>query len=188
MIRTFIAAKVASTRALCELCDCLQELDKRLHPVSPNDLHVTLKFLGETSESQVEPIGAVMRRVVESRPAIQVSLSGLRAFPHAGRPSVVWVGLEPGEPLRQIAAELDHELSSLGFEPEHRPFTAHLTLLRVKTRPPEALLAMLAEESQTDFGLVEFSRVQLFQSDLTRSGSRYTQLATAVLGEMGSKS
>ena len=181
MPRTFIAVDIQPTRALLDLIGQLQQLGNRFRTVAVDQLHVTLKFLGETSDSQIAPIEAIVKRIVESRLAFHATLSGLGAFPYARRPAVVWVGLDPAEPLRQIAAELDRELSGLGFQPEERPLSPHLTLLRVKVRPPESLLSLLAEESHTDFGAVEISRVNFYQSELSRTGSRYTRLATAVM-------
>lgn len=181
MLRTFIAADIEPTRALFGLIDRLRELGDRFRPVAPDQLHVTLKFLGDTLETQIKPVEAIVKRIVESRPMFHLTLSGLGAFPSARRPAVVWVGLDPAEPLRQMAGDLDRELSNLGFPPEGRPFTPHLTLLRIKTRPPEALFSLLDEESQTEFGLAEISRVHVFQSELTRAGSKYTKLATAVM-------
>jgi 2'-5' RNA ligase len=181
MLRTFIAANILRTRELASLLDRLQGLGDQFRPVAADHFHVTLKFLGDTAESQIDPISTVMKRVVESRPAFHLTLSGLGAFPNARRPSVVWIGFEPAEPLCQIAGDLEQGLSDLGVQPEDRPFTPHLTLLRIKTRPPEALFRLLAEESETEFGLVKISRVHLFQSELTRAGAKYTQLATAVM-------
>jgi 2'-5' RNA ligase len=183
VLRTFIAADVASTPALLRLLDRLQELGDRFRPVKPDDLHVTLKFLGDTSESDIGVVGAVVKRVIESRAAFHVRLAGVGTFPNAHRPAVVWVGLDPAESLRQIAGVLDNDLSGLGFPSEQRLFIPHLTLLRVKMHPPEALYSLLAEESQSDFGMVEISRVHLYRSELTRSGPRYTQLETAVLSK-----
>lgn len=182
MIRTFIAADVTTTPALRRLHDRLQQLGDRFRPLSLDNLHITLKFLGETTESQAVAAETLMKQVVESRPSFHVRLTGLGAFPNERRPAVVWVGLDQAAPLCQIAADLERELSELGFPPERRPFTPHLTLLRVKARPPEALFSLLAEESQSDFGTVEISKVHFFQSELTRSGSKYTELATATLG------
>lgn len=81
-----------------------------------------------------------------------------------------------------MATDLDRSLASLGFAPEGREFQPHLTLLRVKSRPPEALFSILAEEARTDFGVVEISHVELIESELTRRGSQYTTLARFALG------
>jgi 2'-5' RNA ligase len=178
MIRTFIATKIPPTPGLRSLHQALSELGERFEPQTLGKLHVTLKFLGDTSKSQVPEICSLVKAVVERHPAMHINLAGLGAFPHAQRPSVVWVGLDQAESLSRIAADLDRELIALGFVPEGRPFHPHLTLLRVKSRPPEALLALLSDEADTKFGAVAIETVELMQSEMTRSGSRYTTLAT----------
>jgi 2'-5' RNA ligase len=150
--------------------------------VSLENLHLTLKFLGETSTSQFSEICSIAQHLAENRPAMHVQLSGLGAFPHERRPSVVWVGFNQAEPLCQMASDLERDLVPLGFSPEGRDFQPHLTLLRVKSRPPEELLTLLAAEAQTDFGMVEIAHVELIESELTRNGSRYTTLARFALG------
>jgi RNA 2',3'-cyclic 3'-phosphodiesterase len=181
MLRTFFAVKIDPTPGLRRLHARLSALGDRFRPVALDNLHVTLKFLGDISESQVPEICSVSKRVVDGRAAIHVRLSGLGAFPGARRPSVVWVGLAGAETLHEIAADLDRALSPLGFVPEARSFQPHLTLLRVKSRPPEELFSLLAEESGADFGMVPIEAIEFLQSELTPRGSRYTKLATFAL-------
>jgi RNA 2',3'-cyclic 3'-phosphodiesterase len=180
-LRTFIAARIAHTPELRRVHSRLAELDDRLRPVSLDSLHLTLKFLGETLASQLSEIGSIVKHVAQGEPTIHVQLSGLGAFPHERRPSVVWAGFQRAEPLSQMAIDLDSRLASLGFSVEGREFQPHLTLLRIKSRPPEALFTLLAEEAETDFGIVEISHVELIESELTRSGARYTTLARFAL-------
>jgi 2'-5' RNA ligase len=186
-LRTFIAVRIAPTFELRQLHAKLAELGGRFRPVSLENLHLTLKFLGETEPSQISAISSIVRLVAREQPAtaqhsIHVHLVGLGAFPHERRPAIVWVGFQQAESLCQLATELDRGLAPLGFAPEGKQFQPHLTLLRVKSRPPEALFAILAEEAQTDFGMVEISHVELIESELTPRGSRYTTLAKFSLG------
>ncbi len=186
-MRTFIAVRIEPTFALRQLHAKLATLGDRFRPVSLENLHLTLKFLGETPASQLAEIGRVLSHVAQSQAVpephgIAVQLFGLGAFPHERRPSVVWVGFRQAEVLSQMAAELDRDLAPLGFAPEGRAFQPHLTLLRIKSRPHEALFSMLEEESQTDFGLVQIPHVELIESELTPRGSRYTTLARFAFG------
>jgi RNA 2',3'-cyclic 3'-phosphodiesterase len=149
--------------------------------VGLDSLHVTLKFLGGTLESQVPEICTVAKGVVNGLGATHVRLMGLGAFPNLRRPSVVWVGLDQAELLCKIAVDLDRALAPLGYAQESRAFQPHLTLLRIKTRPPEQLFSLLSDESQTAFGLVPINEVEYLQSELGPRGSRYTKLATFAL-------
>jgi 2'-5' RNA ligase len=177
-MRTFIAAPIEQTPALRRLHEGLTELGDRFRPVALGTLHVTLKFLGETAQTQLAEICTITKRIVEKQPRVFGKLTGLGAFPHARRPAVVWVGIEEAQPLCRIADDLDHELSKLGFAAEGKAFQPHVTLLRVKSRPPEALAMILAEEARTDFGACRIDKIELMQSEPSRSGSRYTTLAT----------
>jgi 2'-5' RNA ligase len=177
-MRTFIAAPIEQTPALRRLHKGLTELGDRFRPVALGTLHVTLKFLGETAQMQLAEICTITKRVVEKQPRLFGKLAGLGAFPNAGRPAVIWVGIEEAQPLCQIASVLDHELSKLGFAAEGKAFQPHVTLLRVKSRPPEVLATILAEEADTDFGSCRIDKIELMQSEPSRTGSRYTTLAT----------
>jgi 2'-5' RNA ligase len=177
-MRTFFAARVARTPVLRRLHAELSRLGERFQPVALGSLHLTLKFLGETREAQLADICSVAKRVTEQQPSVHGKLTGVGAFPHERRPAVIWVGMEEAQGLSKIAGELDRELSTLGFAPEGRAFQPHITLLRVKSRPPEALATLLAAAARTDFGACLIDKIELIQSEPTRTGSRYTTLAT----------
>ncbi len=178
MLRTFFAVHIDPTPPLRQLHARLSALGDRFRPVALDNLHVTLKFLGDTREAAVAEICAVARPLVEARRTTPVRLLGLGAFPNARRPSVVWVGLDGAAMLCEIADQLDRALAPLGYVPETRPFQPHLTLLRVKSRPPEELFTLLSEECGTDYGIVRVEAIDFLQSELTPRGSRYTKLAT----------
>ncbi|HLJ10826.1 MAG TPA: RNA 2',3'-cyclic phosphodiesterase [Planctomycetaceae bacterium] len=178
MLRTFVAVRIPPTPGLRRLHEKLSELGGKFRPAALGRLHVTLKFLGDTPQDKVSQIGATVKRLVECRPAAKVRLAGLGAFPNERRPSVVWVGLEDADVLIQIAADLERELAELGFDPEARAFRPHLTLLRLKARPPEALFALLSREAHADFGAITIDQVELLQSELARDGARHTPIAT----------
>jgi 2'-5' RNA ligase len=186
MLRTFIAVKIAQTVELRRLHERLSKLGNRFRPVVLDNLHVTLKFLGDTSPAQIPEICGVAKSILDGQRAMLVRLSGVGAFPNARRPSVVWVGIDQADALSRIAADLDRDLAPLGFAREERAFQPHLTLMRVKSRPPEDLFALLSEEAATDFGTVPIDEVEFLQSELTPSGSRYTRLATFTLVRRGS--
>jgi 2'-5' RNA ligase len=180
-MRTFIAARIAHTPALRRLHKGLSDLGDRFQPAALGTLHVTLKFLGETTQTQLSEICAITRPIVEKQPRVLAKITRLGAFPHERRPAVVWVGIDEAQPLCQIAGDLDRELSKLGFATEGRAFQPHVTLLRVKSRPPEALATLLVEEARTDFGTCRIDTIELMQSEPSRTGSRYTTLATFAL-------
>lgn len=99
--------------------------------VQPEQLHVTLRFLGEVSEGRAESVRRALS-VPWKTGAFSASLAGLGQFPFSGAPRVIWLGMEEGrEQMGALKHELDHRLVSVGFEAETRPFRAHLTVGRV---------------------------------------------------------
>lgn len=188
VLRTFIAVRIPATPGLRALHARLSQLGDRFRPVALDNLHVTLKFLGDTAEEKVPEIETRLKRVIEPQPAMQVRLSGVGAFPHERRPSVLWVGLAGAEALCRIAGELERELVGLGFAPEGRAFQPHLTLLRIKTRPPEELFTILRSEANAELGMAEIDHVEFIESELGPRGSRYTTLARIALNGFASPS
>ena len=146
-----------------------------------DNLHVTLKFLGNVDESRIHEIGAALRSAV-TVPAFEVGIRGLGAFPTATRARVLWAGAPGSAPFTRLAGEVDRALEALGFPPEGRPFTAHVTLGRVRApRSNDSLAAALESSATKDFGTIRVDRVSLMRSDLSPRGARYTELGTAPL-------
>lgn len=181
MIRAFIAARVAETPGLRALSARLTRLGGSFRPVPTSALHLTLKFLGDVSKSQAPEIAAIVRRVASQHAGGTWPLSGLGAFPHVDRPGVVWVGLPAATPLIALAAQLEQELEPLGFRREERAWRPHVTVLRVKSRPPAELRALLSELADADFGEARIDAIELFQSELVAAGAKHTSLARAPL-------
>ncbi len=105
----------------------------------------------------------------------------LGAFPRAERPSVVWAGFESADSLVRLAEQLESRLRPLGFTADRRAFHPHVTLARIKMRPPEDFFAMLKEHPATDFGTATIDAAELLQSELGPEGPKYTTLARVTL-------
>lgn len=182
-IRAFIAVNlpIPIVERVVELQTQLKgrarEAGLRVGWVGAAQLHVTLKFLGEIIEESRWAIRDRLSERLAGRPAFDVAVRGLGAFPDRSHPRVIWVGLAEAEPLVQLAADVDAWLGELGFAAEARPFHPHLTLGRVKAGAAD-ILAGLEEKS---FGLGEVSEVTLYQSVLRREGAEYTPLAQVAL-------
>ncbi len=149
--------------------------------VSPDNLHVTLKFLGNTPAESRDTIQNQIAESVIGQSPFVLRVAGLGAFPHIDQPSVVWAGLCDVEPLVSLAQRLEAALESLGFARESRPFHPHLTLARVKGRPPCELFELLRQHANTNFGSVEIQAVEFIRSDRERDGARYSTLLSCEL-------
>ena len=177
-MRLFIAVDVEDPVILSRLesvRDAVMARGGRFKPVEAQNMHFTLRFLGEVDERLVDEIYEAMRKVRFN--AFKARLKGLGAFPSLSRPRVIWVGVEEGyEELRDIRIQLDSGLRRMGFKPEKEEFVPHVTLLRVKSRIPPGTARILAEYSDYDFGVMEVRSIRLKQSILTPRGPIYRTL------------
>lgn len=155
--------------------------------VSPENLHVTLKFLGHVDEARLEPMRGALGGAAAAGPPFDLAITGLGAFPTAARPRVLWAGVGRGaEALAALAAAVERALAALGVPPEDRPFSAHVTLGRVREpRRDPALAAALAAGAARDFGTLRVAHVSLMRSDLSPGGRRYTEVQGWTLGDPG---
>jgi RNA 2',3'-cyclic 3'-phosphodiesterase len=155
-----------------------QRVDARWVP--PENLHITLWFLGEVDESRVEStMDALTRRFDEA--AFDVEIAGLGAFPPSGPPRVLWLGVTSGaNPLARVHAELARRLEPIGYEPERRAYSAHLTIARVKnvSRGVSAreIRSLLEAHHPADAGRCRIEGVTVFRSRVSSKGATYEAL------------
>ncbi len=156
--------------------------------VKPENIHLTLKFLGETDSKLLARIGPALQSVGRELPSFSLVLTGLGTF--GGRvPRVIWVGVAEGqERLTALADRVDAALGRVGIPRERRPFSAHATLGRVRSpRNAQALLDAVAVGRDEAFGGVGVEDFVLMQSQLSPHGSTYTVLDRYPLGGSASR-
>lgn len=124
----------------------LRARDLPVRWVPADDLHLTVKFLGDVDAETAELIPVALETAVAGLKPFVLPLAGFGAFPALGRPNTLWVGCEPVPPLELLYHGVERELGALGFAPEGRPFRPHLTLGRVKRHADRRAFAELAEE------------------------------------------
>ncbi|MEX0727012.1 MAG: RNA 2',3'-cyclic phosphodiesterase [Planctomycetaceae bacterium] len=181
LIRTFIGVAAPASPALSEVLRELKAMGSAIKPADEAKLHVTLKFLGDTPEDQIESIGNAIADVASTFAPHRVDLRGLGVFPHAQRPAVIWIGMQRAETLVAMAAGFELAMCDFGFEPEERTFSPHLTLARVKAKPPRSLLDLLDANRETSFGEFAVDGICLYASELTPHGPEYTVLRSCPL-------
>ena len=147
--------------------------------VPPDNIHLTLVFLGEVAEERVGVIASAIARVAARTGRIPTALGGLGAFPSARRARVLWAGLrdDTGE-LGRLAEDTADALEPLGFTPESRPWTAHLTLARFRT-PEDARHLTGAAVEPVAFTV---DAITLYRSRLARPAPRYEPVAQVAFG------
>jgi 2'-5' RNA ligase len=171
----------------------LRALPPNARWVSPESLHITLKFIGEQPESKMSAIEAALAKI--SAPSMRISFRGCGFFPNAKSSRVFWIGVEAGAQLPQLAKQVEEGLVPLGIEKEKRGFSAHLTLARAAggsgapgrqkgDSPNQSFAAVqrrLSEMPPPEFGTMTAREFFLYQSHLSSQGSRYTKMARFAL-------
>jgi RNA 2',3'-cyclic 3'-phosphodiesterase len=188
MIRCFIALNISQTsrNAIGRLIDDLRTLESgdRFRWVDPNKIHITLKFLGDIREDQVNIIADALDRVSLPK-SFPLYFQGVGGFPDPKRARVLWVGVheETGRVLSQLHTSVERTMIALGFEGDKKRFSPHLTIARIK-RPLDGERMRILIKCHDSFKVEEIiSEVVFVRSQLTPSGSIYTPLLTVPLIE-----
>jgi 2'-5' RNA ligase len=186
-LRTFVAIEVPEdisssiTHAIAPLRSLLADSVKW---VKPDNIHITLKFLGDTPKERIVEIESALARATGGIGPMNVTVKGLGAFPDQRKPNVLWVGLECPPVITELKEHMEIELSRLGFEFDNKPFSPHLTVGRVRrgARVPRRRLAAGMELLKgITFGTMEIREMALMKSDLRAGGPVYTKLFSAAL-------
>jgi len=186
-LRCFIAIEipVEIKEAISEAISPLKKLGQdSIRWVKTENMHLTLKFLGNTPEDRIRSIEAALSRATEVINPIKGEIKGAGAFPNLRRPSVFWVGLEYPPALMELKKRIESELVALGFEPDDRPFSPHLTVGRVKRGarlPKRRICATIEGLEAKSFGTLAIKNVALMKSDLRPGGPVYTRIFSAGL-------
>lgn len=176
-IRTFIAIDFPQ-EIKKELAVLIQEFQKtgvKATWSKVENLHLTLKFLGETPLDQLEKVKEALNSVAGRLQPFQASLRGMGGFPNNRRPRVVWVGVAAGEKeMVALAGQVEAALEPLGYEKEEREFTPHLTLGRIKfPKANRALEEKFSEGEERSFGEWQVEEIELVKSTLHPAGPIY---------------
>ncbi len=154
--------------------------------VRPENIHTTLRFLGDTDESLIPKLTALIDRVATSHSPVQLELARLGAFPNLKRPRVFWAGVRgPVDDLAGIARQLELGVRKLRYEPEKKKFRAHLTLGRVRDHRQLGDICNRCEEYEVEPRPLLLDRIVLFKSTLTPDGPIYERLYQAPLSDVG---
>ena len=186
-IRSFIAIELSEVirTQLKGLQDNLKTCRFKVRWVRPENIHLTLKFLGNIDETDIEKVRGTLTSRVDRFTPLSLSVKGVGVFPGIRRPRIIWSGM--GGQLSALAAlqkALAEDLAAIGFQQEKRAFKAHLTLGRVKGAI-DALKLRDAIQAFDDFESEIFTadKIFLFKSDLKPGGPIYSKLNAFVMNE-----
>lgn len=185
-MRLFVAIDIDS-RMRSEIAAVQQRLKQDLNLsgrqvkwVDPEQIHLTLKFMGQVDDREITRVCDTVTRTTAAFEPFEFQVRGLGVF---GRPArVVWAGIASCPPLLQLQSQLDRQLTELGGPVENRPFTGHLTVCRVKNAAAgHALAAAVSAYADEFFGTIAVDEVVLYQSHLDSSGPQYAAVTRASL-------
>ncbi len=186
-LRLFIAIPLSREveQALGRIIGDLSSTPAKVKWVEPHNIHMTIRFLGDTGESLIPALKQLINEAAAHATPCHVKLSRLGAFPNLTRPRVIWAGFDessPLTPLQSIAEKIELGVRQLGFEPESKSFKPHLTLARVKF--PDGLQRLCEMVRTYPFAPIDVSldRLVLFKSTLTPRGPVYEKLHESVFG------
>jgi 2'-5' RNA ligase len=181
-IRSFIAVPLDPeiTRAAVRLIERLREPGDGIKWVPTDNLHLTLKFLGDVHNTEVPQVCEVIREVCRDYQPFELKFRGAGGLPSTERARVLCAGVEdPSGSLTKIVMGLEGKLADLGFKPEARDYRPHLTLGRSKgRRANDDVIHRLEQEEQTEMGTMWVAEVQLVASFLDKHGPTYQVMDT----------
>jgi 2'-5' RNA ligase len=180
--RTFISVNIENRETLENLVTtqkALNATEADIKPVEPENIHITLKFLGEIPETQVQRVKEKISEISFTPIKLEIEETGV--FPNLRRPRVIWAGVRGEiEQLGQVFIELEGKLESIGFKKERRRFQPHITIGRVRSgRNREKLVHELLQLQNKKYGEITVNHISFMKSELTRQGPIYTQIATS---------
>ena len=189
-IRAFIAIELPAelqNRIGQAISNLQQHAGHAVRWVSTQNIHLTIKFLGNVSPSNLDALTTVLSSESVRHKGFEIRVGGLGAFPNKLRPRVVWVGVQAPVQLIELQHGIDREINRLGYPGEERDFSPHLTLGRVSQHASPQEVKQIAEalsiSSIGDLGSVHVDSIRLFRSDLQPGGAIYTPLLSAPLGK-----
>jgi len=191
-VRTFIAVDFPPfmLERIAEITGFFKTLtsEKDLKWVETKNLHLTIKFLGEIDEQKAVQVKRTLPDALKDQHSFEIEISGLGMYPNRNKPRVIWLGITGADPLADIYDVMNSKLAKLEIQPEHRPFSPHLTIARIRKNTDyttaQQIGKVLSKYQVDPLGTVTIAQVHFYQSVLTPSGPIYTRLHSIDLNQV----
>jgi 2'-5' RNA ligase len=185
-IRTFIAVKIQVGKKLTEIIHRFRKSlwDENIRWVDTGNLHITLRFLGETNKQQAVEIIDILEKLAGQTPVFQFSLKGMDFFKNRKQPRVLFISTANDTHLHFLSEEIENQIVPLGFKKSETGFAPHLTIGRFKyIIEKDSFFALVNKYSDADIQQVEVSEIIFYQSILGSGGPTYIPIKTVKLTE-----
>jgi len=175
--RAFIAIDIPCFPKLVEIEKELKDTGADIKLVEPENIHITLKFLGDISTDISQEIKKIIEESVKNYKAFEIKLSNIGVFPSKEYIKIIWIGIQDTDTLKNIAENIDKKINQIGFKREKRPFSAHLTIGRVKNaKNKEKIIQIINKYQNVDFFKLKVKEIILKKSTLTPKGPIYSDI------------
>lgn len=178
-LRCFIAIVIPDSlkKQMIELTDLLKKYDADIKWVNPENIHLTLKFLGNTPQSLLTKINDTLNEAVLPYSPFYIRIYGTGVFPNKKHPRVIWIGIKDSEILINLRNAIEQSISSLGYQKDEKEFKPHLTLGRMRSQKGIMhIINNLEDFKDKDFGSIYVDNIKLMKSDLKPKGAEYSCL------------
>ncbi len=180
--RGFIAIEVPVTDQILRFQEDIKKTTAQVKLVEPENIHITLKFLGDTPINQIEAIESIIKNAISSTKKHTIKLKGTGVFPNENYIKVIWIGIKDTNLIAQITESINTQCSTIGFQKDKRGFSAHLTIGRLKSSTgKEQIVDLLNSYKDTLFSEIVVNEIHLKKSTLTPKGPIYETLSTIPL-------
>ena len=191
-MRTFIAVDFSPQiiRKITEIIDYFktQTPNNAIKWVAPENLHLTVKFLGEVKENEIDNIKNLINQSLTDEDAFEIGVEGLGMYPNSHKPRVIWLGIKGGKPLIAIHNKLEKALQEIGIKHEKRDYSPHLTIARVRRGADNETVKTIGKTLSAfkvdSLGSCTINNIVLYKSDLTPQGPIYTPLLSSPLNKV----
>jgi 2'-5' RNA ligase len=188
-LRCFIAIGITEQikKEIRELIDILINYNVDIKWVVPENVHLTLKFLGKTPDILLPKIRESLLKTVASYEPFYIKICRTGVFPNRKYPRVIWIGVEDSEMLVKLKRDIENSMEFLGYQKEDKEFKPHLTLGRVRSQ--EGIVHIVNELDYfkgKDFGIIYIDRIKFMKSELKPKGAEYSCLHEIPFGPFNS--
>lgn len=176
MKRIFIAVKIEPGKTLSGMISSLKSglRNENIKWTNPENIHITLSFLGDTEEEMINAVSAMLKEKFEGFGKFELVIKGSGVFKSLADPRVIWTGIEPSPGLISLNEAILNGLKNTGIKIENRPFNPHLTLGRIKTvKDKNVLKSLLEKYRNSEIQKTIIDEVILFESILLNTGPIY---------------
>ncbi len=184
-LRCFIAIDIPKEikENISEVINLLSKYGADIKWVKPENLHITLKFLGKTQDLLISKIKEELSHVISLYNPFHIKIYGTGMFPAVKRPRIIWIGVENSNVLISLKEDIEESMSMLGYQKEEKEFNPHLTIGRIRSHKGiQNIIAALNNFKDKFFGNIMIERIKLMKSDLKPEGAEYTCLSDFMLG------